>query len=115
MEEIEISSWMTLDAVKKAADVVESVGNLQTGHSMSVFCEIDDDWIELCYSDTTANYLRTFEDREELDAALEQRKEEVGDAPYNEEVELEADYGEDEDDDGEEERGFHLEEEAEEF
>jgi len=115
MEEIEISSWMTLDAVKKVADVVDSVGNLQTGHSMSVFCEIEDDWIELCYSDTTANYMRKFEDREEFEAALEQRKEEVGDAPYGEESEREADYGEDEDDEGEEERGFHLEEEAEDF
>jgi len=43
MEEIEVSSWLTLDAVKKAADVVEIVGNLQTGHSMSVFCEIAED------------------------------------------------------------------------
>jgi len=84
MEEIEASSWLTLDAIKKAADVVETVGNLQTGHNMSVFCRIEEDYLELCYSDCAANYLRRFEDGDEFDVALEQRKKDVGDAPYEE-------------------------------
>ena len=48
MEEIEIMSWLTLDAIQKAADVTETVGDLQTGHCKSVFCEIEDDYMELC-------------------------------------------------------------------
>ncbi len=58
MEEIEISSWLTLDALKKKAEVAETVGNLQTGHSMSVFCQIEDDYLELVYTDATTNCLR---------------------------------------------------------
>jgi len=97
MEEIEIMSWLTLDALKKKAEVVETVGNLQTGHSMSIFCIIEDDYLELCYSDSAANYLRRYEDREEFDLALEQRKEETGEAPYEEEEHAyEEDYEEEE-------------------
>jgi len=109
MEEIEVASWLTLDAVKKAADVVEVVGSLQTGHCMSVFCEIAEDCLELCYSDSATNYLRRFEDRDEFEVAIEQRKDDVGDAPYKEddgtedEEEEEADLIED---------GFHVEEES---
>jgi hypothetical protein len=97
MEEIEIMSWLTLDSVKKKAEVVETVGNLQTGHSMSIFCIIEDDYLELCYSDSAANYLRRYEDREEFDLALEKRKEETGEAPYEEEEHAyEEDYEEEE-------------------
>ena len=105
MEEIEVSSWLTLDAVKKAADVVETVGNLQTGHSMSVFCEIEEDCLELCYSDSAANYLRRFEDKDEFDVALEKRKADVGDAPFEEDEETEDDEEEDAD---ETEDGFQI-------
>lgn len=94
MEEIEITSWLTLDAIKKEADVVESVGNLQTGHYMSVFCTIEEDYLELGYSDTAANFLRRYEDRDEFETALEQRKEEEGETPNEEEVDLEEDFDE---------------------
>jgi hypothetical protein len=107
MEEIEIMSWLTLDALKKKAEVVETVGNLQAGHSMSVFCIIEDDLLELCYSDSAANYLRRYEDREEFDLALEQRKEETGEAPYEEE---ERAY--DDDDEEEEEEELDVEDES---
>lgn len=110
MEEIEVSSWLTLDAVKKAADVVETVGNLQAGHSMSVFCKIEEDYLELCYSDSAANYLRRFEDRDEFDVALEQRKKDVGDAPYEEDEEAEDE--EEEEDADETEDGFQVEGES---
>jgi len=104
MEEIEIASWMTLDALKKSksADIVDSVGNLQTGHSMSVFCSIEDDYLELCYSDTTANTLRRYEDRAEFEAALEERREEVGDAPYEEDEDRDFKDKNDDDEDVEE-------------
>jgi hypothetical protein len=99
MEEIEIMSWLTLDAVRKRAKVVETVGNLQTGHSMSVFGIIEDDFLELAYSDSAANTLRRFEDRDEFDVALEARKEEDGETPFEED---DRDYDEDEEDkDGE--------------
>lgn len=112
MEEIEVSSWLTLDAIKKAADTVETVGNLQTGHSMSVFCEIEEDYLELCYSDSAANTLRRYEDRDEFDVALEQRKKEVGDAPFEDGKEFDKDVDGDEEDEEEEETedGFQVEE-----
>ncbi len=99
MEEIEIMSWLTLDAIKKKAEVVEKVGNLQTGHNMSIFCKIEDDLLELCYSDTAANYLRRYEDRDEFDEVIEQRKEEEGESPYEEERNFEENFEEEEEED----------------
>jgi hypothetical protein len=107
MEEIEIMSWLTLDAIKKKAKVVETVGNLQTGHNMSVFGIVEEDYLELCYSDSAANYLRRYEDRDEFDSALEERKEEDGETQY----EGEPDNDEDEEDEQEEE--FDVEDESE--
>jgi hypothetical protein len=107
MEEIEIMSWLTLDAIKKRAKIVETVGNLQTGHNMSVFGIIEEACLELCYSDSAANYLRRYEDREEFDAALDERKAEDGETPYEED---ERDYDEDYED--EEEDEFDVEDES---
>ncbi len=109
MEELEISSWLTLDALKKKAEVVETVGNLQTGHSMSVFCKIEEDYLELVYSDSAANCLRRFEDKDEFEAGIEQRKEEDGEAPFEEERDFDEDYEEEEE---EEEEGYKVEDES---
>ncbi len=84
MEEIEILSWLTLDALKNAAKVAETVGNLQTGHSKSIFCKIEDDYLELFYSDTGSNFLRRYENKDEYDDALGKRKNEEGEAPFEE-------------------------------
>jgi hypothetical protein len=108
MEEIEIISWLTLDAIKKKAKVVETVGNLQTGHSMSVFCIIEEDYLELYYSDSAANALRRYEDREEFDLALEERKEEDGETPFDGD-----EHGYNEDDEEDEEEGLEAEDESE--
>ena len=89
---------------------METVGNLQTGHSMSVFCMIEDDYLELCYSDSTANTMRRYEDREEFDLALEERKEETGEAPYEE-----VDLDDDDDSEDEEEKEFEMEDESDSF
>lgn len=106
MEEIEIFSWVTLDAIKKQAEIVETVGDLQSGHGKATFCKIEDDYMELCYSDTASNYLRRYEDKLEFEMALEKRKEEFGDAPFDEDSgfdeeleaeESEGDYGSEED------------------
>ena len=105
MEEIELSSWLTLDAIKKTANIEESVGDLQTGHFVSVFCKIEDDYLELCYSDSASNFLRRYEDKEEFLKAIEKRKEEVGEAAFEEDStygafedeETEEPFGHDED------------------
>jgi len=114
MEEMEITSWLTLDAIKKskAAEIVEAVGNLQTDHNMSVFCILEEDFLELCYSDSAANFLRRYDDRDEFDEALEERKADEGEKPFEEEEER--DYDEDEDE-GEVEEGveFDTEDESE--
>ena len=114
MEEIEISSWITLDAIKKKSEIIDTVGNLQTGHSMSVFCQIEEDYLELVYSDSTSNWLRRYDDKDDLEAAVETRKEEDGDAPYEEEREYEEEF-ESEDNDDEEREGFGAEEEADDY
>ena len=114
MEEIEISSWITLDAIKKKSEIIDTVGNLQTGHSMSVFCQIEEDYLELVYSDSTSNWLRRYDDKDDLEAAVETRKEEDGDAPYEEEREYEEEF-ESEDNDDEEREGFGSEEEADDY
>ena len=110
MEEIEIISWLTLDAIKKAAEIEETVGDLQAGHCMSVFCRIEDDFMELCYSDTASNFMRRYEDSEEFQLAIEKRKEEVGDSRYDDEVGFDENFAEE---DIEENLG--PDEEAEEF
>ena len=98
MEELEISSWLTLDALKKKAEIIETVGNLQTSHSMSVFCQIEDDYLELVYTDTSTNSLRRYEGKDDFEAGIEQRKEEDGESPYEEDKEFDEDF---EDDDAE--------------
>jgi hypothetical protein len=116
MEKIEVASWLTLDALKKAAAVVETVGNLQTGHSMSVFCTIEEDYLELHYSDSAANCIRCYEERDEFEEALKERKEEVGEAPYDEEedIDFEEDEEEEEEEEEEEKKNEGSEEEEEE-
>jgi hypothetical protein len=94
MEEIEIISWLTLDAIKKAAETEETVGDLQAGHCMSVFCSIEEDFLELCYSDTASNFMRRYEDREEFHLAIEKRKEEVGDSRYDDDAGFEENFAE---------------------
>jgi hypothetical protein len=110
MEEIEIISWLTLDAIKKTAETEETVGDLQTGHCMSVFCRIEDDFLELCYSDTASNFMRRYDDREEFQLAIEKRKEEVGDSRYDDEVGFEENFAEEDI-----EENLEPDEEAEEF
>jgi hypothetical protein len=83
MEEIEISSWIILEAIQNAAKVVETVGDLQSGHMKSVFCVIEDDYLELRYLDTASNFLRRYENKEEFELALERLKEEEGEVTYN--------------------------------
>jgi len=115
MEEMEVTSWQTLDAIRKSkgAEIVETVGNLQTGHSKSVFLVIEDDFLELVYSDASSNILRRFDDRDELDEALEERKEDDGEAHFSNDGDKDYDEDEDKDEDEEDiEDGFSVEDES---
>ena len=79
MEQIEIISWQTLDTLKAAATkVIEVVGALDTDEHMSIFCCIEDDYLELFYSELDANFIRHFEDEDEFHKTLEIRKTEFG-------------------------------------
>ncbi len=116
MEEMEVTSWLTLDAIRKSksAEVVETVGNLQTGHQKSVFLVIEEDFLELVYSDSASNVLRRYEDRDELEKAIEERKEDDGEAHASNDGDK--DYDEDEGDKEEDEDledGFSVEDESE--
>jgi hypothetical protein len=117
MEELEVTSWLTLDAIKKSknAEIVETVGNLQTGHSKSVFCVIEEDYLELCYSDAASNTIRRFEDRDEFDEALEERKEDDGEVLLEDNGDKDLDEDEDEEEDEDLEDGFSVEDESEAF
>jgi hypothetical protein len=117
MEEMEVTSWLTLDAIRKSksAELVETVGNLQTGHQKSVFMAIEDDYLELVYSDASSNLLRRFDDRDEFDAAIEERKEDDGEAHFSDDGDkgYGGDGDEDEDEDKEDiEDGFSVEDES---
>lgn len=115
MEEMEVTSWLTLDAIRKSknTEVVETVGNLQTGHSKSVFCIVEEDYLELCYSDAASNTIRRFEDRDEFDEALEERREDDGVVPIADNGDKDYDDDEDEEDGEDLEDGFSVEEEPE--
>lgn len=115
MEEMEVTSWLTLDAIRKAkgAEIVETVGNLQTGHSKSVFVVIEDDFLELVYSDAASNTIRRFEDRDELDEAVEERRSEDGEAHDAGDGGADFDDDEDEEDDEDIKDGFSVEDESE--
>lgn len=84
MEQLEIISWQTLDALKSAATkVVEVIGDLDNDEHMSVFLYIEDDFLELFYSELDVNYIRHFEDEDEFYKILEQRKNEFGEEDFD--------------------------------
>jgi hypothetical protein len=103
MEELEFLSWLVLDAIQKEAEIEETVGDLQSGHWKSVFCTVEDDFLELVYSDTSSNYIRRFEDKEEFGIAIEKRKEETGEPLYEEERSLDDSFAIEEPEEQEEE------------
>lgn len=86
MEEIEIYSWATLDALKKVADIIETVGSLNESHQMSVFCLIEDDYLELCYTDSASSFLRHFQDEVEFAETIEERKIEIETGLYEADI-----------------------------
>ena len=84
MEQIEVISWKTLDALRNSATkTVEIIGDLDTDEQMSVFCHIEEDFFELYYSELESSYIRHFEDEEELEKHINTRKNEFGEEEFN--------------------------------
>ncbi|HLP48500.1 MAG TPA: hypothetical protein VK186_16255 [Candidatus Deferrimicrobium sp.] len=80
MEQIEVISWKALDALRHAATHIEEVfGDLDTNEQMAVFCSVEEDFLELYYSELEGNYIRRFEDEEEMRKYITQRRSEFGD------------------------------------
>lgn len=83
MEQIEVMSWKTLNALKQVAKIEEVVGDLDTNEQMAVFCTIEEDYLELYYSELESNYIRHFEDEEEFLKYIELRKNEFGEEDFD--------------------------------
>ncbi len=83
MEQIEVISWKTLDAIRQPARIIETIGNLESNEQMAVVCAIEEDFFELFYSELESNYIRHFEDEEELYKYLDIRKNESADFGYD--------------------------------
>ena len=84
MEQLEVLSWKTLDALKDTSTkIVEIIGDLDAFEHMSIFCQIDDDYMELYYSELDSNYIRHFEDEEEFSKSLTIRKKEFGEEDFD--------------------------------
>jgi len=83
MEQIEVISWKTLDAIKQASTILDTIGDLDTNEQMAVFCSIEEDFFELYYSELEANYVRHFEDEEEMYKYIDIRKNEFGEEDFD--------------------------------
>ena len=84
MEQIEVISWKTLDAIKQAAThTFETIGDLDTNEQMAIFCAIEEDFFELYYSELESNYIRHFEDEDEMYKYMDLRKNEFGEEDYD--------------------------------
>lgn len=80
MEQMEVISWKALDALRHAATHIEEVfGDLDTNEQMAVFCSVEEDFLELYYSELEGNYIRRFEDEDEMRKYIAQRRTEFGD------------------------------------
>lgn len=83
MEQLEIISWKILDAIRNSATKTnEVIGDIDTNEHMSVFCQVDDDYIELYYSEVESSYFRHFEDEDEFFTAIDERKSEFGEEEF---------------------------------
>jgi hypothetical protein len=113
MEQIEVISWKTLDALKQAATHIEEIlGDLDTNEQMAVFCSIEEDYLELYYTELEGNYIRHFDDEEEMLKFLTERRTELGEHEYDVDYfEEETDYGEKNEEDY---TGYRIKDEGEE-
>lgn len=106
MQQIEVLSWKTLNAIKQAAKIEEIVGDLDTNEQMAVFCTIEEDYLELYFSELENNYIRRYEDEEEFLKFIDIRKNEFGEEDFDS---MEDYYEEETFEDQEEEGEFDYE------
>ena len=100
MEQIEVISWKTLDAIKQASThLFDTIGDLDTTEQMAIFCAVEEDFFELYYSELENNYIRHFEDEEEMYRHIELRKNEFGEDDFDSEDFYEEETFEDADED----------------
>lgn len=114
MEQLEVISWKTLDALKQAATNVEEIlGDIDTNEQMSVFCSIEEDYIELYYSELEGNFVRHFDDEDEMRKIIGIRKDEFGESDFDA-VDYYDDDGNYEENSEEDYDGFKIRDEGEE-
>jgi len=83
MEQIEVNSWEMLNALKASATkIFETIGDIDIDEQASVFCSIEDDYIELYYNGVESNYIRHFDNEEEFFQFIEIRKNELGEENF---------------------------------
>jgi len=83
MEQLEIISWKILDAIRNSVSkTFEVIGSVDLDEHMSVFCQVEEDYIELYYSEVESSYIRRFDDEDEFFSAIEERKNEFGEEEY---------------------------------
>ncbi len=79
MQQIEVSSWKTLDALRNSATHIhDTIGDLDTNEQMAVFCSLEDDFFELYYTELESNYIRHFDDEEDMLKNRDSRKDQFG-------------------------------------
>jgi len=84
MEQLEVISWKILDALRNSASkIYKTIGDIDTDEQMSVFCQIEEDYLELFYSEVESSYIRRFDDEDEFFSTIEGRKEELGEEDYD--------------------------------
>jgi len=116
MQQIEVLSWKTLNAIKQAAKIEEIVGDLDTNEQMAVFCTIEEDYLELYFSELENNYIRRYEDEEEFLKFIDIRKNEFGEEDFDSmEDYYEEETFEDQEEEGEFDYEVHDEDEEDEF
>ena len=84
MEQLEVISWKILDAIKNSASkTYEVIGDIDTNEHMSIFCQVDEDYIELYYSEVESSFIRHFDDEDEFFSAITDRKEDFGEEEFS--------------------------------
>ncbi len=114
MEQIEVSSFATLDALKKRAKIIEKIGSIESGLGLSVFCKIEDDLLELYYNDVDSSYIRRYKNEKEFRTAIKKRREELGEEEEIIEEEEEVEEEIEKEEEGEEGEEEEIEDELEE-
>ncbi len=113
MEQIEVISWKTLDAIKQAAHILETIGDLDSNEQMAVFCSIEEDFFELYYSELENNYIRHFDDEEDMHKFIDLRKNEFGEEDFDSVDYYDEDNQYDDSDSDEDYGGYKIRDEGE--